>query len=130
VNYLTLVIKKIDQRTLRDLKAEAARRGLTLGEVFKEAVNLWLTRRQETPVLTEADHNNEFYESNEAELEREYEGRYVLIAGARLVGAYDDLHAAGEAMRALNPRPRHAILTKIGKDTREFGEWMGGSLER
>jgi hypothetical protein len=127
---LTLVIKKIDQRTLRDLKAEAARQGLTLGEVFKEAANLWLTRRQETPVLTETDHNNEFYESNEAELERQYEGRYVLIAGGRLVGAYDDLHAAGEAMRALSPRPRHAILTKIGKDAREFGEWLGGSLER
>jgi hypothetical protein len=125
-----LVIKNVDQRTLRDLKAEAARQGLTLGEVFKEAANLWLTRRQETPVLTETDNNNEFYESNEAELERQYEGRYVLIAGARLVGAYDDLHAAGEAMRALNPRPRHAILTKIGKDAREYGEWLGGSLER
>jgi hypothetical protein len=127
---LTLVIKRIDQRTLRDLKAEAARRGLTLGEVFREAANLWLTRRQETPVLTEADHNNEFYESNEAELERQYKGRYVLIAGARLVGAYDSLHAAGEAMRALRPRPHHAILTKIGEDAREFGEWLGGSLER
>jgi len=127
---LTLVIKKIDQRTLRDLKAEAARRGLTLGEVFREAVNLWLTRRQETPLLTEADQNNAFYESNEAELERQYKGRYVLIAGARLVGAYDDLHAAGEAMKGLSPRPRQAILTKIGKDARESGEWLGGSLER
>jgi hypothetical protein len=125
-----LVIKKIDQKILRDLKAEAARRGLTLGEVFKEAANLWLTSRQETTVLTETDHNNEFYESNEAELKRQYEGRYVLIAGARLVGAYDDLHAAGEAMRALKPRPSHAILTKIGKDAREYGEWLGGSLER
>jgi hypothetical protein len=125
-----LVIKNVDQRTLRDLKAEAARQGLTLGEVFKEAANLWLARRHETPVLTETDNNNEFYESNEAELKRQYEGRYVLIASARLVGAYDDLHAAGDAMRALNPRPRHAILTKIGKDEREYGEWLGGSLER
>ena len=130
MNKLTLVIKKIDQRTLRDLKAEAARRGLTLAEVFQEAVSLWLTKRQETPVLTETDKNNEFYESNEAELERHYKGRYVLIASARLVGAYDDLHAAGEAMRGLSPRPRHAILTKVGEDAREFGEWLGGSLER
>jgi hypothetical protein len=125
-----LVIKKIDQRTLRELKAEAARRGLTLAEVFREAVNLWLNRRGETTVLTEADQNNDFYEANEAELERQYKGRYVLIAGARLVGAYDDLHAAGEAMRTLSPRPRQAILTKMGKDARESGEWLGGSLER
>jgi hypothetical protein len=130
VNKLTLVIKKIDQRTLRDLKAEAARRGLTLAEVFQESVSLWLTKRQETPVLTETDKNNEFYESNEAELERHYKGRYVLITGGRLVGAYDNLHAAGEAMRTLSPRPRQAILTKVGKDTRELGEWLGGSLER
>ena len=127
---MTLVIKKIDQRTLRDLKAEAARRGLTLAEVFKEAVNLWLARQQETPVLTEADQNNDFYESNEAELERQYKGKYVLIARARVVGAYDDLRSAGEAMRALSPRPRHAVLTKIAEDARESGEWLGGSLER
>ena len=127
---MTLVIKKVDQRTLRDLKAEAARRGLTLAEVFQEAANLWLTRQEETPVLTETQRNNEFYESNVAELERQYKGRYVLIAGARLVGAYDDLRAAAEAMRALSPKPRHAILTKIGKDAREYGEWLGGSLEQ
>ncbi|WP_455363278.1 hypothetical protein [[Eubacterium] cellulosolvens] len=127
---MTLVIKKVDQRTLRDLKAEAARRGLTLAEVFQEAANLWLTRQEETPVLTETQRNNEFYESNVAELERQYKGRYLLIAGARLVGAYDDLRAAAEAMRALSPKPRHAILTKIGKDAREYGEWLGGSLEQ
>jgi len=130
VNKLTLVIKNINQRTLRELKAEAARRGVTLAEVFQEAANLWLSRREDTPVLSEADQNNAFYESNEAELERQYKGRYVLIARARLVGAYDDLHAAGEAMKALSPRPPHAILTRIGKDVRESGEWLGGSLER
>jgi hypothetical protein len=130
VNKLTLVIKKINQRTLRDLKAEAARRGLTLAEVFQEAANLWLSRREETPMLTETQRNNEFYESNEAELERQYKGRFVLIANGRLVGAYDDADTAGEAIRSLNPRPAHAVLTKVGEDKRELGEWLAGSLER
>ena len=127
---MTLVIKKIDQRTLRNLKAEAARRGLTLAEVFQEAAHLWLSRGQETSMLTETDRDNEFYESEEAELERQYKGRYVLIAGARLVGAFDDLEAAGKAIRFLSPRPVHVILTKMGQDERMVGEWLAGSLER
>jgi hypothetical protein len=130
VNWLTLIIKKIDQRTLRNLKADAARRGLTLAEVFQEAAHLWLSRGQETSMLTETDRDNEFYESEEAELEKRYKGRYVLIAGARLVGAFDDLEAAGKAIRSLSPRPVHAILTRIGQDERMVGEWLAGSLER
>lgn len=130
MNYLTLVIKKINQRTLRDLKAEAARRGLTLAEVFQEAANLWLSRREETLMQTETQHNNEFYESNEAELEREYKGKFVLIANGRLVGAYDHVHAAGMAIGSLKPRPAQAVLAKIAEDKRESGEWLGGSLER
>jgi hypothetical protein len=125
-----LVIKKIDQRTLRNLKAEAARRGLTLAEVFQEAAHLWLSRAQQTSMLTETDRDNEFYESDEAELLKQYKGKYVLIAGARLVGAFDSVEEAGEAIRSLSPRPRHAILTKIGQDERMAGEWLGGSLER
>lgn len=127
---MTLVIKKIDQRTLRNLKAEAVRRGLTLAEVFQEAAHLWLSRGQETSMMTETDRDNEFYESEEAELKRKYEGRYVLIAGARLVGAFDDIEAAGKAIRSISPRPAHAILTKIGQDERMSGEWLAGSLER
>jgi hypothetical protein len=130
VKKLTLVIKKIDQRTLRDLKAEAARRGLTLAEVFQEAANLWLSRREEPPMLTETQRNNEFYESNHAELERQYKGRFVLIADGRLVGAYDDADTAGKAIRSLDPRPAQAVLTKIAEDKKESGEWLAGSLER
>ena len=130
MNDLTLVIKKSDRGTLRDLKAEAARRGLTLAEVFREAANLWLSSGEETLMLTEAQRNNEFYESNEAELERQYKGSFVLIANGRLVGAYDDADAAGEAIRSLNPRPAQAVLTKMAEDKRELGEWLAGSLER
>ena len=126
---MTLVIKKLDQKVLRSLKAEAARRGLTLAEVFQEAANLWLSKQQEKPVSTEADRNNEFYEANHAELQRQYKDRFVVIAGGELVGAYHDLNAAGTAIRSLKPRPRHAIVTKIGHDERGIGEWLAGSLE-
>jgi hypothetical protein len=129
VNELTLVIKQIDQRTLRELKAQAARRGLTLAQVFEEAVNLWLNRN-ESPLTTETDRDNEFYESSRAELEAEYRGRYILITSGRFIGVYDSLEQAGEAIKALSPRPTHAIITKAGEDVKEPGEWLGGSLEQ
>jgi hypothetical protein len=121
------VIKKLDQRTLRELKAQAARRGLTLAQVFEQAVNLWLNRN-ESPATNETDRDNEFYESNKAQLEAEYRGRYVLITNGRFIGAYDSLEQAGEAIKALSPRPTHAILTKASEDIKEPGEWLGGSL--
>ncbi len=126
---MTLVVKKLDQKVLRNLKAEAARRGLTLAEVFNGAANLWLNRQQETLVSTEADRNNGFYEANYAELQKQYKERFVVIAGGQLVGAYNDLNTARTAIGSLKPRPRHAIVTKIGHDERAMGEWLAGSLQ-
>lgn len=125
---MTLVIKNVDERTLRELKAEAARRGLTLAEVFEEAANVWLSRNEQALAMTETDVNNEFYESNLAQLEAEHQGSFLVIANGGLVGAFDDLEAAGEAIRSLRPRPTHALITKAGADSKELGEWLGGSL--
>lgn len=129
VNHLTLVIKNLDQRTLRELKAQAARRGLTLAQVLEEALSLWLDRIENAATETEADRNNDFYESRRVELESEYRGRYLLIANGRLVGAYASLDMAAQAIKSLTPRPVHAILTKAGEEVEERGEWLGGSLE-
>lgn len=41
--------------TLQNLKAEAARRGLTLSEVFQEAAHLSLSRGRDMSMLTETD---------------------------------------------------------------------------
>lgn len=80
-------------------------------------------------MATEADRKNESYEANRAELEAEHKGKFLLITGGRLAGVYDSLDAAGNAIKALSPRPIHAILTKAGEDTRQFGEWLAGSFE-
>lgn len=127
---LTLVIKNIDERTLRELKAQAARRGLTLAQVFEEAASAWLSRNDQAAAVTETDADNEFYESNMAQLEAEHSGSYLVIASGRFIGAYESLETAGKAIKALSPRPAHAILTKAGADSQQVGEWLGGSLEQ
>ena len=55
---MTLVIKRVDERKLREFKAEAVRRGLTLSEAFEEAIELWLSAR---PLFSEEDANNAAY---------------------------------------------------------------------
>jgi len=39
---MTLVVKKMSERKLREFKAEAVRRGLTLSQAIEEAIDLWL----------------------------------------------------------------------------------------
>jgi hypothetical protein len=124
------VIKNLDQRVLRELKAQAARRGLTLAQVFSEAAELWANRNEEAMLSTEVERNNEFYESNRAELERQYKRKYLLITDGHLNGAYESLDDVGQRLRSLSPRPKHAIITKVGEDLKESGEWLGGTLER
>ena len=48
-------------------------------EVLQETADLWLSRREETPMLAETRRNNDLYESNEAKLERQYKGSFILI---------------------------------------------------
>jgi plasmid stability protein len=130
VNYLTLVVKNLDKKTLRELKVQAARRGLTLSQVLEEALSVWLNRFQDAATGTEMDRNNDFYESKRLELESEYKGKYLLVANGGLLGAYGSLDEAAQAIKSLTPRPVHAILTKAGEELEEQGEWLGGSLER
>lgn len=127
---MTLVVKNLDKKTLRELKVQAARRGLTLSQVLEEALSVWLNRTQDGATGTERDRNNDFYESRRVELESEYKGKYLLIANGRLLGAYGSLDEAALAIKSLTPRPVHAILTKAGEELEEQGEWLGGSLER
>ncbi|PCN50093.1 hypothetical protein B6U99_06280 [Candidatus Geothermarchaeota archaeon ex4572_27] len=124
---MTLVVKKIDEGLVREFKAEAVRRGLTLSEALAEAISLWLQHvRSEGVVETEDTVNNRVYESMKAELERRYSGKYVVISGGRLIGAYESGEEVIAALRKI--RPRHAIVVRVGERP-GVGEWLGGSLE-
>lgn len=127
VTYVTLVIRKIDERKLREFKAEAIRRGLTLSQALEEAIDAWLRDR----VLgTDVDENNRAYFKMRDRL-NSYKGKYMVFANGRFLGAFDAIEEVGEALRSVSPRPRHAIVLKVGKDKVAEGrlEWWGGSIE-
>ncbi|RLF12927.1 MAG: hypothetical protein DRN06_09180 [Thermoprotei archaeon] len=124
---MTLVVKKVDERKLREFKAEAIRRGLTLSQALEEAIELWL---RASYMLSEEDANNMAY-IEAKRLLRGHEGEYAVFAHGRLLGFYRTLSEVSEALKSLDVRPRHAIVVKVGVDSPPPGEleWLGGSIE-
>jgi len=127
VNKLALVIKNIDKRVVREFKAEAIRRGLTLSKAFEEAARMWLEFKDKV-IVSEQDLNNLVYESMEEEL-RKNRGKYAVIAKGKLLGIFETIEDVSLALRSANVR--NAIVVKIGHDDAlvEGLEWLGGSIE-
>ena len=124
---MTLVIKKVDEKKLREFKAEAIRRGLTFSKAFEKAIDLWLKR--ERTVIEAVDINNKLYEEVKDELVKKYHGKYVVIAEGKLLGVYDSLREVSRILRE-NPGIRRALVAKLGVDgpLRGEPEWWGGSI--
>lgn len=127
VMLVTLVIRGLDEKTRRSIRAEAIKRGLRLAQAVKEAFQLWRTYDQEASTLSEREANNATYNALRQELER-YANKTVVIAGGKLLGTYDDPRSAAIDLRMKAPEAHHAIITVIAKDKREELEWLGGSL--
>ncbi len=124
---MVLVIKNVDERKLREFKAEAVRRGLRLHEAFEEAVSLWLSKKP-AELLSEEEVNHLVYESIRGELRAKHVGKYAVVAEGRFVGSFESLEEVVEALRKL--RPRHAVVAKVDEDEEVEREWLGGSMER
>jgi len=126
---LVLVVKKVDERKLREFKAEAIRRGLTLSKAIEEAIVLWLSKSKGY-VEDEVEANNRVFEGLSRELDK-YRGKYVVIAHGKFLGAYDTLDEVSKVLKNLEPKVKHAIVFKVGVDEKVRGEleWGGGSIE-
>ena len=122
---MTLVIRKIDEKKLREFKAEAMRRGLTLSQALKEAIELWLSQK---PAWAEPDANNAAYARERQKLLKKHRGKYAVFTHGQLVGVYASLNEVIAALRDLKERPRHALVAKIGEDIAEVLKWWGGSI--
>lgn len=124
---MTLVVRGLDEKTKRSLRAEAVRRGLKLSQAVKEAFQIWRSYDEDAETLSERDVNNGVYNALGAELEK-YAGKTILIAGGKLIGVYDSPASAARDLKSKSPESRHAIITVVGQDRGEELEWLGGSL--
>ena len=124
---MTLVVRKVDERKLREFRAEAVRRGLTLSQAVEEAIELWLRTGS---VKEDVDINNLAYLRLKRQLSKHH-GKYVVIAGGRLVGVFNSIEEVANALKREKPKTGHAIVFRVGYDKRVRGapEWWGGSIE-
>lgn len=123
---MTLVIKKIDEQKLREFKAEAIRRGLTLGQALEEAIDLWISVKDR--ILVESDINNMVYNEIKNDLEK-YVGKYIVIVKGKFLGSFATLDEVAKVLKKYHGS--HGIVLHVGYDVRPKGalEWLGGSIE-
>jgi hypothetical protein len=127
VTLMTLVIRGMDEKTKRSIRAEAVRRGLKLAQAAKEAFQLWQTYNPDESAVSEREANNAAYNALRQELDK-YAGKAVLIAKGKLLGIYDNPRSAALDLKVKAPEAHQAIITIINEDKREELEWLAGSL--
>jgi hypothetical protein len=79
---------------------------------LQEAIALWLeTVTKPDDLKAERALNNQVYRELKRDLEREYQGKYVVIAHGALQGAGDTL----EQVAGLAPEARHRLVFQVGE---------------
>jgi len=115
-----VLLKKVDRKLYSRLKAEAAMRGKTVGQVFNEAVRVWLTVQQSRDI--ESERNVEAYLEIKEELLK-HPGEYFVIAKGTFLGRFPTLGDAFKRMKD-NGTTRGFVIR-----SQASGEWLGGSIE-
>jgi len=113
-------LKKVDRRLYSRLKAEAAARRKTVGELFNEAVSVWLASQRRTDM--ERERNLEVYLDIRKELVK-HPGEYFVIVKGAFRGRFPTLREAFKVVRE-NKTTKALVLR-----AQASGEWLGGSLE-
>ncbi|MCP8307177.1 MAG: hypothetical protein H3Z53_08555 [archaeon] len=81
-----------------------------VSKALEAAIKLWL--RYDYESTDEEESNNRAFESMVNELEANYQGMYVVIAGGKLISAHRSLD---EALKVKEGRYTHRIIFKIGE---------------
>ncbi|OQY56061.1 MAG: hypothetical protein DRR08_25130 [Candidatus Parabeggiatoa sp. nov. 2] len=76
-----------------------------------DAVELWLAKQRKHQIDIEADANDKAYVKLKEELERNYWGKWVVIAYGQLQGAGDSL----AEINHLAPDAQHRIVMQVGE---------------
>lgn len=104
-----------------DLQAELEQRAQVifgpeaLDEAVAAAVRLWLTRTEHDLVAPERRLNNTAYQRLRDQLERDYPGKYAVIAHGKLQGIVDSPEKARDIARDAH----HRLVFEVGDHPRK-----------
>ena len=115
-----VLLKKVDPKLYARLKAEAAAESKSVGEVFNEAVKVWLTTKAGKD--EERERNIEVYLKIKRRMPQHPDDYFVIAKGTYL----GHFHSLSDAFRVLKEnRTDKALVVRH----QPAGEWLGGSLE-
>lgn len=98
----TLYLRGVPRQLVREAKAEAARRGMSLTAFAKEALARALSRTgaEETDEIKPIRPDLDWFEANRQRLVRRYHGEYVAIVNRRVVDHDPDFGALAQRVFA------------------------------
>jgi hypothetical protein len=115
-----VLVKKVDPKLYARLKAEAASESKSVGEVFNEAVRVWLATRGAKD--EERERNVEIYQKIKQRIPQ-HPNDYFVIAKGTYLGRFRSLSRAFRILK--ENRATKALVVRY----QPSGEWLGGSLE-
>jgi len=116
-NGTTLYLRGLPTDLVREAKAAAARRGITLTGLVTEALGQVLGLERLAGAADDLTRSMRWYERNRGKLLRRYRGEYVAIRGGRVIDHDRDFHVlASRVFARLGPVP--VFMPKVTAEAR------------
>lgn len=126
---MDVLVRGIDDEVYAKLKAQAAERGLRIGEALTEAIKAWLSNSPEKDERErERDLNIATFRRMRRFLEKNHQGRWALIAKGEVIKLADSLSEIVEARKSEGLSERPCLVFKIGEPV--VRRTLGLSVER
>ena len=114
-------LRTVSEKQYRLFKSTAAKKGVSLSNAFEEAISAWVSSSDETS--EDQVINDMVYRRMKKRLEKDFPGKYAVIADGRFMGAEDTL---ADAWAIASPF-ESALVTRITKK-QPYARLFGSSL--
>lgn len=116
---MSVLIKDVDKILYNQFKSQAVIRGLKVGEALSLAMKKWLDDiSTENEEEMERIRNIATYRKLFLDLIDEHEGKWLLISQGRLIGIYENMMEAVNAIEKNDLYGCQNIMTELNRQTR------------
>ena len=127
---MSVLIKDVDKVLYSRFKAQAVLRGIKVGEALALAMENWLKdTSSENEDEQERIKNNATFRRLFPELIGEHENQWIVISNGRMIGLFDSMMEAADAIKKNNLYGKPNIITQITRETRKVRLGLRRRLE-
>ena len=115
----SILIKDVDKELYARFKAEAALKGIKVGEALQLAMEKWLMDDQAlTDRELERIKNNALFRQLLPDLIEEHRDKWILISGGSMIGLYSSKSEVFEVIKDQQLTGRHNLIAPLTDKTR------------